>query len=65
DCAPRLLLTHATALESLAAAPTALELAVLDLRDESAWADCPTDNPLAETLGLHDRHLAYVIYTSG
>ncbi|NWA02234.1 non-ribosomal peptide synthetase [Pseudomonas gingeri] len=67
DCAPRLLLTHAAARHGLTAALETLATSpeVLELDDESAWADCPADNPDPEAFGLHHRHLAYVIYTSG
>ncbi|SDT16311.1 amino acid adenylation domain-containing protein [Pseudomonas asplenii] len=67
DCTPRLVLTHACALDGLSPALAGLAEPpeVLDLTDEAAWADCPEHNLPAPSLGLNDHHLAYVIYTSG
>ncbi len=67
DCTPRLVLTHACALDGLSPALAGLaeQPEVLDLTDEAAWADCPEHNLPAASLGLNDNHLAYVIYTSG
>ncbi|HSU17579.1 non-ribosomal peptide synthetase [Longimicrobium sp.] len=61
DSAPVALLTQA----SLAARFADVDLPVLDLGDDAAWADRDATNPARESVGLDAGHLAYVVYTSG
>ena len=62
DAAPSLLLCDAAGRAALGSGVLA-SVHVLDLADDSAWADGPAYDPLVA--GLDARHLAYVIYTSG
>ncbi|HSU17581.1 non-ribosomal peptide synthetase [Longimicrobium sp.] len=61
DSAPVALLTQA----SLAARFTGIDVPVLDLGDDAAWANGDAANPARESVGLDAGHLAYVVYTSG
>ena len=66
DCAPRVVLTHASARAVLETVTRGLhhQPMLLDL-DTELWREQPNSNPPAESIGLSGRHLAYVIYTSG
>ncbi|WP_153015252.1 condensation domain-containing protein, partial [Pseudomonas syringae] len=42
------------------------EVPILDVQaDAVLWAECPSDNPQTQRVGVNADHLAYVLYTSG
>ena len=59
DSAPAALMTQQSLLDRL----PPVNLPILFLEDNAAWADEPSHNP--DVAGLTPAHLAYVIYTSG
>jgi amino acid adenylation domain-containing protein len=70
DSAPRVVITQATAADTVrrlvAALPDLHNVTVLDLdSDARAWMDEDTGNLPCAEIGLSSSHLAYVIYTSG
>ncbi len=45
---------------------TDCEVPILDVQaDAVLWAECPSDNPQPQRVGVNADHLAYVLYTSG
>ncbi len=67
DSTPAVVLTHPPARAALLAAQSSAADApvMLDLADDTAWANLSCLDPDPEAVGLTPRHLAYVIYTSG
>ena len=63
DSAPMALLTQRHLFSQIAADGVAFP--VVELGDESLWAEQPETNPDPLEVGLTSNHLAYVIYTSG
>ncbi|EGH47309.1 amino acid adenylation, partial [Pseudomonas syringae pv. pisi str. 1704B] len=42
------------------------EVPIIDVQaDAVLWAECPSDNPQPQRVGVNADHLAYVLYTSG